>query len=93
MANKYIKLTQYKKISLNITIQISDDLPGNQSARFCGHLGSRVLLLCAVGSKIQVWERGSERMAADSNVQVAQVYAAWLNEEPDIRNRKRDGFC
>jgi len=56
-------------------------------------LGSRVLLLCAVGSKIQVWERGSERMAADSNVQVAQVYAAWLNEEPDIRNRKREGFC
>lgn len=45
-----------------------------------------------MGSKIQVWERGSERMAADSNVQVAQVDAAWLNEEPDMRNRKREGF-
>lgn len=30
-------------------------------------------------------------MTADSNVQVAQVYAAWLNKKPDI-NRKREGF-
>lgn len=34
-----------------------------------------------MGSKSQVCEGGSEGMAADSDVQVAQIFAAWLDEK------------
>lgn len=40
-----------------------------------------------MGSKSQVCEGGSEGMAADLNVQVAQVFAAWLDETSAKRQR------
>lgn len=65
--------------------------PGNPCVRFFALIGSRVLL-CALGSKIQVCEGGNVSLAADLDVQVAQVFDSWMNEK-SARAQSSFFFC